>query len=115
MDDGNPSARFVTVQLQNHMASAIKCQYYFSDMWMMFSEITFQSGEHGFFTGSKRYKLKGAFFLAQRSNVSFTQHKMQPRALFMDYAHELASFTFPDTAMYNTTSKTSAPPNTQPG
>ncbi|KAM9483498.1 discoidin domain-containing receptor 2 isoform 1-T1 [Clarias gariepinus] len=43
MDDGNPSARFVTVNLHNHMASAIKCQYYFSDMWMMFSEITFQS------------------------------------------------------------------------
>ncbi|XP_041913599.1 discoidin domain-containing receptor 2 isoform X1 [Alosa sapidissima] len=43
MDDVNPSARFVTVSLYNHMASAIKCQYYFSDVWMMFSEITFQS------------------------------------------------------------------------
>uniref|UniRef100_A0A8C1NSU0 Discoidin domain-containing receptor 2 n=1 Tax=Cyprinus carpio TaxID=7962 RepID=A0A8C1NSU0_CYPCA len=43
MDDVNPSARFVTVSLYNHMASAIKCQYYFSDIWMMFSEITFQS------------------------------------------------------------------------
>ncbi|TRY77624.1 hypothetical protein DNTS_005777 [Danionella cerebrum] len=43
MDDVNPSARFVTVSLHNHMASAIKCQYYFSDIWMMFSEITFQS------------------------------------------------------------------------
>ncbi|XP_030647324.1 discoidin domain-containing receptor 2 [Chanos chanos] len=43
MDDGNPSARFVTVSLHNHMASAIKCQYYFADIWMMFSEITFQS------------------------------------------------------------------------
>ncbi|KAG9277271.1 discoidin domain-containing receptor 2 isoform X1 [Astyanax mexicanus] len=43
VDDVNPSARFVTVSLNNHMASAIKCQYYFSDMWMMFSEITFQS------------------------------------------------------------------------
>ncbi|XP_065128696.1 discoidin domain-containing receptor 2 isoform X1 [Paramisgurnus dabryanus] len=43
MDDVNPSARFVTVSLQNHMASAIKCQYYFADIWMMFSEITFQS------------------------------------------------------------------------
>ncbi|XP_056379545.1 discoidin domain-containing receptor 2 isoform X1 [Hyla sarda] len=43
MDDANPSARYVTVQLHNHMARAIKCQYYFSDSWMMFSEITFQS------------------------------------------------------------------------
>ncbi|XP_015211166.1 discoidin domain-containing receptor 2 isoform X1 [Lepisosteus oculatus] len=43
VDDVNPSARFVTVSLQNHMASAIKCQYYFADVWMMFSEITFQS------------------------------------------------------------------------
>lgn len=39
----NPSARFVTVNLAHHMASAIKCQFYFSDAWMLFSEITFQS------------------------------------------------------------------------
>ncbi|XP_044157345.1 discoidin domain-containing receptor 2 [Bufo gargarizans] len=43
MDDANPSARYVTVQLHNRMARAIKCQYYFADSWMMFSEITFQS------------------------------------------------------------------------
>ncbi|XP_053550053.1 discoidin domain-containing receptor 2 isoform X2 [Bombina bombina] len=43
LDDVNPSARFVTVQLHNRMARAIKCQYYFADTWMMFSEITFQS------------------------------------------------------------------------
>ncbi|NWS16599.1 DDR2 protein, partial [Pachyramphus minor] len=44
VDDVNPSARFVTVSLLHRMASAIKCQYYFADTWMMFSEITFQSG-----------------------------------------------------------------------
>ncbi|NXL43536.1 DDR2 protein, partial [Podilymbus podiceps] len=43
LDDVNPSARFVTVPLLHRMASAIKCQYYFADAWMMFSEITFQS------------------------------------------------------------------------
>ncbi|CAB1332060.1 unnamed protein product, partial [Coregonus sp. 'balchen'] len=43
VDDVNPSARFVTVSLANHMASAIKCHFYFADSWMMFSEITFQS------------------------------------------------------------------------
>ncbi|XP_042320893.1 discoidin domain-containing receptor 2 isoform X2 [Sceloporus undulatus] len=43
LDDVNPSARFVTVPLLHHMASAIKCQFYFADTWMMFSEITFQS------------------------------------------------------------------------
>ncbi|KAF7203246.1 discoidin domain-containing receptor 2 isoform X2 [Nothobranchius furzeri] len=42
-DEKNPSARFVTVNLANHMASAIKCQFYFADAWMLFSEITFQS------------------------------------------------------------------------
>ncbi|NXF60747.1 DDR2 protein, partial [Ciccaba nigrolineata] len=42
LDDVNPSARFVTVPLLHRMASAIKCQYYFADAWMMFSEITFQ-------------------------------------------------------------------------
>lgn len=44
VDEKNLSARFVTVNLANHMASAIKCQFYFSDAWMLFSEITFQSG-----------------------------------------------------------------------
>ncbi|KAJ0065428.1 hypothetical protein NL108_010417, partial [Boleophthalmus pectinirostris] len=43
-DPKNPSARFVTVNLAHHMASAIKCQFYFSEAWMLFSEITFQSG-----------------------------------------------------------------------
>ncbi|XP_003225508.2 discoidin domain-containing receptor 2 [Anolis carolinensis] len=43
LDDVNPSARFVTVPLLHHMANAIKCQFYFADTWMMFSEITFQS------------------------------------------------------------------------
>ncbi|NXX49736.1 DDR2 protein, partial [Tricholaema leucomelas] len=47
LDDVNPSARFVTVPLLHRMASAIKCQYYFADTWMMFSEITFQSGISG--------------------------------------------------------------------
>ncbi|NXW26801.1 DDR2 protein, partial [Phaetusa simplex] len=47
LDDVNPSARFVTVPLLHRMASAIKCQYYFADTWMMFSEITFQSAGWG--------------------------------------------------------------------
>lgn len=47
LDDVNPSARFVTVPLQHRMASALKCQYHFADTWMMFSEITFQSGGAG--------------------------------------------------------------------
>uniref|UniRef100_A0A8C7PZE3 Discoidin domain-containing receptor 2 n=1 Tax=Oncorhynchus mykiss TaxID=8022 RepID=A0A8C7PZE3_ONCMY len=45
VDDVNLSARFVTISLANHMASAIKCQFYFAEAWMMFSEITFQSGD----------------------------------------------------------------------
>uniref|UniRef100_A0A8C7L3Q9 Discoidin domain-containing receptor 2 n=1 Tax=Oncorhynchus kisutch TaxID=8019 RepID=A0A8C7L3Q9_ONCKI len=43
VDDVNLSARFVTISMANHMASAIKCQFYFAEAWMMFSEITFQS------------------------------------------------------------------------
>ncbi|XP_056460655.1 discoidin domain-containing receptor 2 isoform X3 [Gadus chalcogrammus] len=43
VDGVDPSARFLTVDLANHMASAIKCHFYFADTWMMFSEITFQS------------------------------------------------------------------------
>ncbi|XP_041967458.1 discoidin domain-containing receptor 2 [Alosa sapidissima] len=43
VDKISPSARFVTVALGNHMASAIRCRFAFSDAWMMFSEIAFQS------------------------------------------------------------------------
>uniref|UniRef100_A0A4W3KGC9 Discoidin domain-containing receptor 2 n=1 Tax=Callorhinchus milii TaxID=7868 RepID=A0A4W3KGC9_CALMI len=42
LDDVNPSARFVTVPLQQRMANSIMCQFYFADTWMMFSEISFQ-------------------------------------------------------------------------
>jgi len=44
VDEEDESARFVVVKLANHMASAIRCQFSFADAWLMFSEITFQSG-----------------------------------------------------------------------
>ncbi|CAH2316945.1 discoidin domain-containing receptor 2-like isoform X1 [Pelobates cultripes] len=43
VDDKNPSARFVTIPLQQRVGSTILCRFYFADLWMMFSEITFQS------------------------------------------------------------------------
>ncbi|XP_051720890.1 discoidin domain-containing receptor 2 isoform X2 [Ctenopharyngodon idella] len=42
-DNISPSARFVTVALGNRRASAIRCHFVFNDIWMMFSEIAFQS------------------------------------------------------------------------
>lgn len=47
-DNISPSARFVTVALGNRMASAIRCRFAFNDIWMMFSEIAFQSGRRWF-------------------------------------------------------------------
>ena len=35
VDRQDASARFLTVDLANHMASAIKCQFYFADAWMI--------------------------------------------------------------------------------
>uniref|UniRef100_A0A673JPD6 receptor protein-tyrosine kinase n=1 Tax=Sinocyclocheilus rhinocerous TaxID=307959 RepID=A0A673JPD6_9TELE len=49
-DNISPSARFVTVALGNRMASAIRCRFAFNDIWMMFSEIAFQSGNSGLIT-----------------------------------------------------------------
>ncbi|XP_027327008.1 discoidin domain-containing receptor 2-like [Anas acuta] len=43
LDDKNPSARFVTVPLNQHVGKAILCRFYFADTWMMMSEISFQS------------------------------------------------------------------------
>ncbi|XP_009864073.1 PREDICTED: discoidin domain-containing receptor 2-like isoform X2 [Apaloderma vittatum] len=45
LDDKNPSARFVTVPLNQRVGKAILCRFYFADTWMMMSEISFQSGE----------------------------------------------------------------------
>uniref|UniRef100_A0A672QUP4 receptor protein-tyrosine kinase n=1 Tax=Sinocyclocheilus grahami TaxID=75366 RepID=A0A672QUP4_SINGR len=44
LDDRNPSARYVTVPLKHRLATALCCRFYFADTWMMFSEISFQSG-----------------------------------------------------------------------
>ncbi|XP_029930423.1 discoidin domain-containing receptor 2-like [Myripristis murdjan] len=44
MDRVSQRARFVTVPLGDRTASAIRCRFYFSDIWMLFSEVAFQSG-----------------------------------------------------------------------
>uniref|UniRef100_A0A667YBP0 receptor protein-tyrosine kinase n=1 Tax=Myripristis murdjan TaxID=586833 RepID=A0A667YBP0_9TELE len=45
MDRVSQRARFVTVPLGDRTASAIRCRFYFSDIWMLFSEVAFQSGK----------------------------------------------------------------------
>ena len=47
VDRQNQGARFVTVPLGDRTASAIKCRFHFSDLWMLFSEVAFQSGRDG--------------------------------------------------------------------
>ncbi|KAF7664699.1 hypothetical protein LDENG_00169060 [Lucifuga dentata] len=44
VDHVSQSARFVTVPLGDRTASTIRCRFYFSDSWMLFSEVAFQSG-----------------------------------------------------------------------
>ncbi|XP_034039510.1 discoidin domain-containing receptor 2-like isoform X2 [Thalassophryne amazonica] len=43
-DRTSQRARFVTVPLGDRTASAIRCRFYFSDVWLLFSEVAFQSG-----------------------------------------------------------------------
>ncbi|XP_026198581.1 discoidin domain-containing receptor 2 isoform X2 [Anabas testudineus] len=43
LDDRNPSARYVTVPLNRRTAKSLRCRFYFADVWMMFSEVSFQS------------------------------------------------------------------------
>lgn len=38
-------SRFITVPLGDRTANAIKCRFHFSDLWLLFSEVAFQSGE----------------------------------------------------------------------
>lgn len=45
VDQVNQIAHFVTVPLGDRTASAIKCRFHFSDQWMLFSEVAFQSGK----------------------------------------------------------------------
>uniref|UniRef100_A0AAY4BTD9 receptor protein-tyrosine kinase n=1 Tax=Denticeps clupeoides TaxID=299321 RepID=A0AAY4BTD9_9TELE len=43
LDDRNPSARYVTVPLGWRTAKGLRCRFFFADVWMMFSEISFRS------------------------------------------------------------------------
>ncbi|NXE64582.1 DDR2 protein, partial [Calcarius ornatus] len=88
LDDVNPSARFVTVPLLHRMASAIKCQYYFADTWMMFSEITFQSG-----TGCHEPRGDQALLGGRLKEVAALWAIHTPTLMF--------SSPWPDAAMYN--------------
>ncbi|KAM9394027.1 LOW QUALITY PROTEIN: discoidin domain-containing receptor 2 [Pholidichthys leucotaenia] len=45
LDDRNPSARYVTVPLNHRAAKSLRCRFHFADVWMMFSEISFQSDD----------------------------------------------------------------------
>ncbi|KAL3988194.1 choline O-acetyltransferase [Sarotherodon galilaeus] len=45
VDRVSQSARFITVPLGDRTASTIKCRFHFSDLWMLFSEVAFQSGD----------------------------------------------------------------------
>uniref|UniRef100_A0A8C7LVT9 Discoidin domain-containing receptor 2 n=1 Tax=Oncorhynchus mykiss TaxID=8022 RepID=A0A8C7LVT9_ONCMY len=54
LDDRNPSARYVTVPLGRRNAKALRCRFHFADVWMMFSEISFQSGRMGMTTPSTK-------------------------------------------------------------
>lgn len=45
VDYEREGAGFVTVPLGDRTASAIKCRFHFSDLWMLFSEVAFQSGK----------------------------------------------------------------------
>lgn len=45
IDRESQTARFVTVPLGDRTASVIKCRFHFGDLWMLFSEVAFQSGK----------------------------------------------------------------------
>lgn len=47
VDRESQTARFVSVPLGDRTASVIKCRFHFGDLWMLFSEVAFQSGRDG--------------------------------------------------------------------
>uniref|UniRef100_H3DH64 Discoidin domain-containing receptor 2 n=1 Tax=Tetraodon nigroviridis TaxID=99883 RepID=H3DH64_TETNG len=66
LDDKNPSARYVTVSLNRRAAKSLRCRFYFADVWMMFSEISFQSVKDEITTTTTAFyysksKLPGSF------------------------------------------------------
>uniref|UniRef100_A0A3B4ZRY0 receptor protein-tyrosine kinase n=1 Tax=Stegastes partitus TaxID=144197 RepID=A0A3B4ZRY0_9TELE len=46
VDRAGQTSRFVNVPLGDRTASAIKCRFHFGDLWMLFSEVAFQSGSN---------------------------------------------------------------------
>lgn len=45
VENMSQDAHFVTVPLGGQTARSIKCRFHFSDQWMLFSEVAFQSGK----------------------------------------------------------------------
>lgn len=45
VENMSQDAHFVTVPLGGRTAKSIKCRFHFSDQWMLFSEVAFQSGK----------------------------------------------------------------------
>ncbi|MEQ2187367.1 hypothetical protein GOODEAATRI_004009, partial [Goodea atripinnis] len=66
LDDRNPSARYVTVPLNHRTARSIRCRFYYADVWMMFSEVSFQSARINQNTDCMKYKgNRSSFFPVQ--------------------------------------------------
>lgn len=74
-DNISPSARFITVALGNRRASAIRCHFVFNDIWMMFSEIAFQSGNRGLITlHFLSFISRSPFLICSLFHYSFAYH-----------------------------------------
>ncbi|XP_037537207.1 discoidin domain-containing receptor 2-like [Nematolebias whitei] len=56
VENMSQDAHFVTVPLGGRTARSIKCRFHFSDQWMLFSEVAFQSGKSFYNTSLSSHK-----------------------------------------------------------
>uniref|UniRef100_A0A672HI51 receptor protein-tyrosine kinase n=1 Tax=Salarias fasciatus TaxID=181472 RepID=A0A672HI51_SALFA len=62
------ASRFVAVPLGDRTASAIKCRFHFSDLWMLFSEVAFQSGDRGVSLAARRHAAAALWWITCRED-----------------------------------------------
>uniref|UniRef100_A0A8C0GC10 Discoidin domain-containing receptor 2 n=1 Tax=Chelonoidis abingdonii TaxID=106734 RepID=A0A8C0GC10_CHEAB len=80
LDDKNPSARFVTIPLNQRVGKAVLCRFYFADTWMMISEISFQSGKSPSKVCRGRWGFLFIFFLGTETTSFITSTRIEEKA-----------------------------------
>lgn len=103
-DQLSQSSRFITVPLGDRTASAIKCRFHFSDAWLLFSEVAFQSGERYYDRGHLYFLGLHSFtsYLCLFSRIGGVQHVPNSSLTWTPYKRTARSEVPPSLCLFST-------------